>query len=167
MGMQLIETIEVGAGGASSIEFTGIPQDGVDLVLVYSLRHDSSSDLAGRIILNGDTTAANYSEIWLLGDNGGVTSASYSANYLGYSNPDDYTANTFNSGQVVLSNYTSSSAKTFGTEVVTENNASAAQALLIAGKWSGISAITSIEITPNTANYKQYSTASLYKITAD
>jgi hypothetical protein len=32
MGYQLIETIEVGSGGAASIEFTSIPQDGVQFL---------------------------------------------------------------------------------------------------------------------------------------
>jgi len=31
MSFELVETVTVGAGGASSIEFTSIPQDGTDL----------------------------------------------------------------------------------------------------------------------------------------
>ena len=40
MGMTLIETVEVGAGGASSIQFDSIPQDGIDLVIRMSARNE-------------------------------------------------------------------------------------------------------------------------------
>ena len=38
MGIQLIERVDVGSGGLSQIVFTSIPQDGVDLLCLYSLR---------------------------------------------------------------------------------------------------------------------------------
>ena len=44
MGMQLIEHIEVGSGGAASIEFTGIDQTGQDLLLKVSSRNSADSD---------------------------------------------------------------------------------------------------------------------------
>ena len=74
MAYELIETIEVGAGGAASIEFTSIPQDGVDLVLVLSTRMDRATDwysLYARI--NDDSTTA-YSRKALSGDGSVVSS---------------------------------------------------------------------------------------------
>lgn len=38
MTMSLIQTVTVGVGGAESIQFTSIPQDGTDLLVLASLR---------------------------------------------------------------------------------------------------------------------------------
>ena len=44
MAYTLIETITVGSGGASSIEFTGIPQEtGADLVVRLSARQSNQA----------------------------------------------------------------------------------------------------------------------------
>jgi hypothetical protein len=68
MGYQLIEHIEVGSGGAASIEFTGIPQDGVDLVLLASLRTDATGDLASiSTKLNGVGTGYNLIRLYRFG----------------------------------------------------------------------------------------------------
>lgn len=165
MAMELVEHIEVGAGGASSIEFTSIPQDGVDLMLLVSARHNATNDNAGKLYFNSDTTDSNYSEIWLRGTGSSSNSYSYSAPYAGYSNNSGTTSNTFSNTQIYISNYSGSATKSFSTENVTENNSSAAYQLLIAGSWSGTNAITSVTYQLTSGlTLVQYSTASLYKI---
>jgi len=55
---QLIERVEVGPGGAASIDFTNIPQDGAHLVVVASLRSSQTGSFKwedGRIKFNGTT----------------------------------------------------------------------------------------------------------------
>lgn len=163
MAMELIETIEVGAGGTASIEFTSIPQDGVDLLLVLSGRSSTTSTTMNMQI-NGDT-ASNYTWKRLFGDGSSASSFGNTTDYIYTSTvPSNWTSNTFSSNQVYFSNYTSSSAKSVSVDEVTENNASTAYHTLVAGSWSGTSAITSIKFSIGGANLVQYSTASLYKI---
>jgi len=47
---------------------------------------------------------------------------------------------------------------------VDETNATAAPMYMVAGVWNQTSAITSIKFTPNTGNFAQYSSATLYGI---
>ena len=166
MGYQLVETITVGAGGAASIEFTSIPQDGVDLVLVYSLRGTATLITGATVNLNSDTTNANYAGIELTG-NGSTASSGVSVRPFVYITDATYTSNTFASGQSYISNYTSSAAKSVSTEGVSENNATTAYQQLHASSYTPTTAITSIRVSSSRLNLDVGSTASLYKITAD
>lgn len=169
MAYELIETIEVGAGGAASIEFTSIPQDGVDLVVVLSARTSSSggNNFFGRF--NSDT-GSNYSYINLQGDGSSVRSTGTSSTDritfgdYGYVPGSTYTANTFSSTEIRISNYTSSSAKSISQDGVGENNATAAGQNITAASWSGTAAITAFELYVSGETFVQYSTASLFKI---
>ena len=165
MGMQLIETIEVGSGGAASIEFTSIPQDGVDLVLKASARHATSNSPISFVYFNGVTTG--YTRIKLEGTGTGVSTNSYSTAQFLPVEPFSYTSNTLGNSEVTISNYTSSNSKSISSDGVNENNASDAAQILHAASYSGTEAITSLTITPAAGNFAQYSSASLYKITAD
>jgi hypothetical protein len=169
MGMQLIETIEVGAGGAASIEFTGIPQDGVDLQVVFSLRGSDSTNIYPIMQFNSDTSSANYSFVRLQGD--GSSAASYAnATFSGIrmiTSADGQTANTFGSGQAYISNYIATANKPVSIEALNENNATSADMILNAAVYKGTSGISSLLIKTATGTFLQYSTASLYKITAD
>ena len=150
------------------MEFTGIPQDGVDLVLKFSGRGSIASvSRFINVLFNGDT-GVNYSYMRLRGDGSAVTSASDATKSrleIGLMTAGSATANTFGSCQTYISNYTSSTVKSVSTDVVTENNATEAYAQVVANTWDG-AAITSINISTS-GNIDQYSTASLYKITAD
>jgi hypothetical protein len=164
MGYQLIETIEVGSGGAASIEFTSIPQDGVSLVVLCSLRVTNNSG-ESRIRLNNSTTG--YSAILLYGDGSSAGSYSTSSTYIQLGDTQySATANTFASVQVTIPNYTSSSAKSTSSENVSENNGTLAYQNVVAGSWTGTAAIASLQIL-GSSSFVQHSTASLYKVTAD
>lgn len=162
--MQLVETIEVGAGGAASIEFTSIPQDADDLLLVLSGR---SSDTGASAVasFNSDTNNANYARRTLQGTGSSVSSLSGTYRGFIFIDLSSDTANTFGNGQLYIPNYTSGVAKSFSIDSVSENNATAANQMIFAGSWTGTSAITNILLTPALGNFVQYSTASLYKIT--
>lgn len=163
MGYELIETVEVGSGGASSIEFTSIPDDGVDLVLVVSARNASGNDAFLKI--NGATT--NFTSKHLNGTGSVVSSFSRTDGFIGHFNPAGSTANTFGSMRILFSNYASATNKSFSIDSVTENNATLANIFLTAGLWSNTAAITSVTALAASGNLVEYSTASLYKITAD
>ena len=170
MGYQLIETIEVGSGGAASIEFTGIPQDGVDLQVLLSLRN-SRAEYADSFYATLNSSGTGYSRRNLRGYNGGVASNNASGETLIQADlfiPGTLaTANTFSNGSLYLPNYTSSAAKSYSWDGVSENNAAQAGQNIQAGVWSGTDAITSIQMQVFGGTFVEYSTASLYKITAD
>ena len=167
MGMQLIETIEVGAGGAASIEFTGIPQDGVDLVYAISARSNYTGFSIDNLEVLLNDVSINRSLVALYGSGSSVASFSESTIRGGFIPANIATSNTFGSSQVYVSNYASGSPKSVSVDSVNENNATAAYQMLVAGLWNDTSAVTSIKFNLNNGNFMQYSTASLYMITAD
>ena len=169
----LLEKITVGAAGASSVTFSGIPQTGyTDLKVVYSLRTNLSGgpfyfdDLAVR--LNGDT-GSNYSRLTLRSREGSVGSNKTSPTtfmdiYAG--NAANATANTFANGEFYIPNYTSSNYKSLSSDGVTENN-SANDVItgFAAGLWSSTAAVTSLTIySQNSVSFVQGSTAYLYGV---
>eukprot|EP00919_Chromeraceae_sp_WS-2016_P048904 GHVR01115639.1.p1 GENE.GHVR01115639.1~~GHVR01115639.1.p1 ORF type:complete len:164 (+),score=3.01 GHVR01115639.1:150-641(+) len=163
MGMQLVETIEVPSGGAASIEFTGIPQDGVDLAILLSARSDTTSQ-GVKVQPNGATTNLSSRILYGTGSSAGSSTDTVIAALTAQST---YTANTFGTSTIYFSNYTSSSAKSISTDSVNENNATLAFQYMVAGLWNNTAAITSVQLVPTSGNLVEHSTASLYKITAD
>jgi len=169
MAYELIETVTVGSGGASSIEFTSIPQDGTDLQVLFSLRENAGSQEDIKVRFNSDSTL-NYARLGLSGDGsnvGGFVDASDTELEFPQAVPgSSITANTFNNGSLYISNYTSSNQKSASSDLVTENNATEVRLQIHAFSYSG-SAISSIIFTRTNSNeFVQYSTISLYKITA-
>jgi len=164
--MQLIETIEVGSGGAASIEFTGIPQDGVDLKLVVSARN-TQAVIYSYLFLSFNGSSSNFSSRFLDG-NGSIADSGTWANAVVDNSVvgANATANTFSNVQIYIPNYTSSNFKSISNDSVTENNASTAYQQIHAGLWSNTAAITSIGMTSG-GNFVEFTTASLYKVTAD
>lgn len=159
--MTLVQTVTVGSGGAANIEFTNIPQDADDLLILISGRGITS----GNITFNNDT-ATNYGFIWLRGSGSAInntsaqTEAAINAAILNATT----TANTFGNGSIYIPNYKSSVAKSVSIDTVTEANDTTAFQMINAARWSGTAAITSIKIEGSGANFVQHSTASLYKI---
>jgi hypothetical protein len=166
MTMQLIEH-KVLSSAAASIEFTNIPQDGTDLVLMGLVR--TARTLANDFVdlrFNGDNTDGNYSARVLFGNGSSVSSFTENS-YIGDVNAATSTADTFSSINVYLPNYSGSTTKSGSIETVMENNATFATQAIIARRWNNTAAITSMEIgfTATGANLVAGSTFSLYKIT--
>jgi hypothetical protein len=166
----LIQTVTVGAGGAASIEFTDIPQDGVDLVCLLSARLLVSNESGVYLRINGNTTT-DYAFLKLLGQGSG-TPLSSAVNYGGTTSLNlgalvgNNTANTFGSMSIRFSNYTSSANKAISVDAVTENNATLAYQQITAASFRGAGAITSLEFGIF-SSYAEHTTASLYKIKYD
>jgi len=164
MSYEVIEHIEVGSGGAASIEFTSIPADYTDLMLVYSLRNTTTTNYQ-TMSFNGSTS--NFTHRELQGEGSGTpSSASRTDSVMRLSVArSDFTSNTFSSTRIYIPNYRSSANKSFSLDAVTENNATLSYQAIIAGLWSQTSAITSITLT-SPANFVEHSSASLFGITA-
>jgi len=168
MTMSLIQTVTVGSGGAASIEFTSIPQDGTDLLLLVSGRAATDASSQTRLTFNSDT-GSNYNYLQLRGTGSAVSSftATSAANFnmTSFLTDFDYTANTFANSSIYVSNYTSTVAKSVSFDFVQENNATASNSHLSAGRYTGTSAITSLTMVLAAGNFAQHTVASLYKIT--
>ena len=166
MSIQLIETVVVTDPLVYSVDFTDIPQDGNDLLLVISHRSpDAGTGAALFGTVNGVTS--NYRWVEMSGTGTATNSNSFAFQSVvkyGIIQSGSYTANTFGNTSVYFPNYTSSALKNFFSESVTENRASAAEQHMIGATLPFTSPITAISITKALS---QYSTASLYKITAD
>jgi hypothetical protein len=160
--MQIIQHTEVGSGGASGVVFSSIPQTYTDLLVVASLR-DSTSGVAGsaRLKLNGST--ANFSFRDLQGTGSSVGSGSGSNGFLGNTNGNTSTSNTFNNLLLYLPNYTSGNNKSYSVDSVSETNATTIYQNLVAGLWSNTAAVTSLEIYAD-STLLQYSSVTLYGI---
>jgi hypothetical protein len=159
----LISSVTVGAGGATSIDFTSIPSTYTDLLILASLRSTGTNG-AGALYFNNDTTNANYSTR-RLGYAITPFSDSASAPYCFYSTKSTFTASTFSNNFLYIPNYRSSNFKSFSADDVAENNATSADLYLTAGLWSNTSAITSIKIQQAIdVGFVQYSTVYLYGI---
>lgn len=155
---------EFGSGSTSSILFSSIPQTYTDLYLAISHRNTGAESQA-RIRINGDT-GTNYPKRWLTIDNGNISSYTDSERFPFWTQNSGQTANTFGNTSMYFSNYRVSSNKLMLTESVTENNASSVYSLLGIMQWSNTNAITSIELEMAAFSYAQYSSATLYGITA-
>ena len=161
----LLEKITVGAAGASSVTFSGIPQTGyTDLLVKLSLRSDRTADTDSvNMTVNGSAISMTW--LYLLGNNSVASSATAQRFYT---DSDYNTASTFGNAEVYIPNYASANYKSFSVDTVSENNAaSGAQTELLAQLWSNTAAITSITFAPQFgSNWKQYSTFYLYGVAA-
>jgi hypothetical protein len=159
---KLIETVTVGSGGAASIEFGSIPQTYTDLLVVSSVRITQTAPDGFNVYFNGTNT--NLSARYLLGTGSSVASGTLANGYAGTANVDSFTANVFSNSSLYVPNYTGSTTKSYSVDNVAENNATLAYINIIAGSWSGTSAITTLTLVPNSTVFMQYSSASLYGI---
>ena len=166
----LLEKITVGAAGASSVSFTGIPQTGyTDLVVKASLRNTAASTL---VYYSFNGNASSRTARLLYGDGSAAGSVTYDNTdpRVMIMPESGYTANTFSNGEMYIPNYTGSANKSWSSDSVQENNATLAYQFLMAGLWSNTAAINAISIGSvidsdgATVNFAQHSTAHLYGI---
>lgn len=164
---QLISSVTVGSGGASSIDFTSIPATYTDLCIKLSLR-DTRSNTANNFFINFNGVTTNRTYRYLSGNGSAASSSSGSDGTIGVTDSATATASTFNSAEIYIPNYAGNTNKSMSSDSVMENNATAAEQWLTASLWSNTAAITSIAIAPNTgpgpAVWAQHSTAYLYGI---
>jgi len=162
---QLIEAKTLTAT-AASVTFTTIPQTYTDLILKISARSTSTAgaDIYAnlKIQFNSDT-GNNYNGILLFTNLGSPGSGSYTSQpgYLfSYANGNVTTASTFSNMEIYIPNYTGSNQKVYSVDGVVENNASNGFVEMAAERWTGTSAITTIDVVSlyglHTANSNFY-----------
>lgn len=156
MALELVETIEVGSGGASSISFTNIPQTGKDIVVLVSMRTLATGSY---LSVNGSGTTSGA--FWNIQGSGSTASADKQAANFIIANDDSETANTFGVAKAEIYDYTATG---LGKHVcvfgVGEDSNTTAYQRIANGEYSTTSAITSV--TLDFATFEQYSSASLY-----
>lgn len=161
----LIATTTVGSGGASTIDFTSIPQTYTDLKIVLSAR---TTNAATRdfLYLKFNSSSTGWNERRIYGNGSGANTFASSTSFVGYLNGANATSSVFGSLEIHIPNYASATQKALFCDAVSENNATESWLSLGAILWANTAAITSITLyLPDTsASFVQYSSASLYGI---
>ena len=168
MGYQLIETIEVGSGGAASIEFTGIDQTGQDLQILLSGQVLSGGLNIDMRLNNNSSSVYNFKR--LAGNGTSASSASNTSQnrFILQATGSPSGFGTFSNASIYISNYASTSNKSISIDAVNERNNLGTLMELYAAGFSNTSPITSIQLIGDGGNnMAQFTTASLYKVTAD
>lgn len=160
---ELISSVTVGSGGASSITFSSIPGTFTDLVLKLSLR-DTTSQPAQNLNYSFNGSTSSFSGVWGGGNGSSLIGGTWSASTMGAINGNTSTASTFGNMEVYIPNYTRSAYKSYSTDSVTENNSTTAYCWLDASLWSNNAAITSISFANGGQSFVQHSTAYLYGV---
>lgn len=173
LNMRAIQTATVGAGGASIIEFTNIPQTYTDLVIKLSSRINKA---IGRdyVSMRFNSSTTTYPYRWVFGTDNGVSGSSSGSNAYGevITTPGaNATANAFGNAEIYIPNYAGSENKSFSIDSVVENNSSSVYIVgMSASRWSSNAAITSIQLYPDipsvSASFVQHTTATLYGVTS-
>lgn len=157
-------TVTVGLLGAASIDFSAIPSTYTDLLLKISAR-TTRADVTDAISLSLNGVATNQTSRYLEGPGSGTGGSGSLTSFRTQATGATATANTFGNSEFYIPNYAGSTFKSASSDGVSETNATAAYAWLVANLWSSTAAINQITITDlNGASFVQYSTASLYGI---
>lgn len=156
---ELIDKVEVGAGGSSSINFSSIPSTYTNLILKLSLREANDY-----MALSFNGSSSSFTSRYIVGTGGAANSYSRTDNYQSATVvPTSWTSNTFSNVEIYISNYAGSAHKSFSIDTVTENNSTTAYMEMIGGLWSNTAAINQVTINA-VSSFVQYSTAYLYGI---
>lgn len=162
-----IQTVTVGSGGTSAIDFTSIPQIYTDLKIVASLRSNRSAAQGDTPALKFNGSSANFLSKNIFSQGSGVAITSGTDNDSGITTMPGptATASVFGSLEVYIANYASATNKSFVTYGTMENNATSSYMLMLTSRWSQTAAITSISIFSQTSStILEHSTATLYGI---
>lgn len=161
-----IASSTVGAGEASSVVFSSIPQTYTDLQVLVSSRADNAN-VYGWFSYTFNGNSSSLKSIWIEPNGTSVATGSSTGFMLGgSSNGNGSTASTFGNTSIYIPNYTSSNNKSSLSDDVGENNGTTSYMDVIANLWSNSAAITSITFVPQTGTgtFRQYSTFTLYGI---
>jgi len=169
--MDLIERITVGSGGASSIEFTDIPNTYRSLQLRASLRtSDTGSGPSTLIRMNGVTTSSYSTNEFVLAANGTRYTFSYASGTRAWApavvGNNDSTAGFFTFFILELPDYASTvKNKTYISYGGGRSNSSTGHTAQNSGMLLSTDPVTSLLIFPDSGGtYAQYSAVSLYGV---
>jgi hypothetical protein len=158
-----IQTVTVGAGGASSVSFTSIPSTYTHLQ-VRAVLMTSVADRSIRVNFNSDT-ASNYTFHNIQSDGASVSVNNYTAQAYGIigSAPN---STTFPGIFVadILDYADGNKFKTSRSLIGADNNGGTGYAQLWSSLWRSTSTISTITCVPSSGNFNQYTTFALYGI---
>jgi len=170
LNMIPIQTVTVGSGGTTSIEFNPIPQTYTDLLLRLSVRSTRSGTYEGGIGIgiNGNrTTGYSWRTIEVQGTSVTSNNTSYEPDWTSRIPASQTTSGIFSNVDVYIPNYTSSNSKAYFSDGIGERNSATASLTLLTGLQTSTSPITSLSIHDQSNTLlTQFSTATLYGITA-
>jgi hypothetical protein len=149
------------SGSSGTMSFSSIPTTYTDLCILFTARSTTGSGNSGalNVTFNTATGTVTYREIYGTGSAAGSDALIASGGLPSAGN----TASVFANGSLYLPNYQSSNQKSFSIDIVGENNTAGAYMGLVAGLWNQTAVVNEISLTI-TANFAQYSTATLYGI---
>ena len=163
---QPIATTTLGSA-AASYTFSSIPATYTDLIIIASIKADSTTIATPALRLNGDTTS-NYSATWLYGN--GSTATSSRASSQTYLYTGDYVAGVESTNLAITQIFNYANTTTFKTVLSRNNqiNSADGETGATVGLWRKTpEAINTILYTStNGANYAAGSTFTLYGIKA-
>lgn len=161
-----LQTVTVGAGGQSVIDFTNIPSGYKHLQIRAAMMCSAVQNMYMQVGSGGSLdTSSNYSwhQLYGEGHNGinlsnGNTSATFL--YVGY----NYNTSYPNVSIIDLYDYSNPNKfKAMGTIAGTDNNGSG-YVQTWGGSWRSTNAINTIRLTPGSGNFAQYGKFALYGI---
>jgi hypothetical protein len=156
--MVAIQDVVLSAAGAS-IDFTNIPQNFAQLLLMYNATSDQAGDTLVNLAINGDTTAANYEAESTQGQAASTVSTGVSSRSCGILGPTTRPLGC--GGYLLIPNYVSAGRKAaLGLSYTYRNLMS------IGSVWSGVAPITRLTFTPSAGNFVAGSRFTLYGIAA-
>ena len=160
---ELIASSTVGSGGVSAITFSSIPTTYTDLCLKLSVRSSTAASYVA-LKVRYNNNSGSYSARQIYGNGASATSNTYTDAWVGFMNAASSTSNTFSSTEVYIPNYYSANNKSSSVDFVQEDNATTAIAGMLARLWADNGAINELNISPESGNFVQYSTAYLYGV---
>ena len=164
-----IATVTVGSGGASVMTFSSIPSTYKHLQIRIFSRESLGTATGGIYAQMNSDTGNNYTWHRLYGDgitaNAGGSSTGQPSSLAGITSTTNGSANVFVASIVDILDYTNTSKnKTIRSLTGFDYNGSGYVGLH-SGSWMSTSAVTTIDIKPDSGqNWQQYTVASLYGI---
>jgi hypothetical protein len=159
---QLIASYTVTTAQAN-VEFTSIPSTYTDVLVIGSCRLTRATN-GGALNVNFNGSASNFTgrNAW---GTGSATSSGTDVALVALVPGANTTANTFSNFQLYVPNYAGSTNKSWSSDFVSENNATAGYDGIVAGLWSQTAAINAIKFIDNGAgNIDVNSTFYLYGV---
>lgn len=162
-----IATVNVGAGGSSTISFTSIPSTYTHLQIRFLAADTGSAarDVPLNLKFNSDSTNGNYRVHRLGGSGSGFATDSYNLPIAGATNGNGNAATYYAAGVIDILDYANTSKYTTVRSLSGWDGNGSGYIWEMSELWMNTSAITQIDITNyDSLSYRQYSQFALYGI---
>jgi hypothetical protein len=162
-----IATVDVGAGGASTVTFSSIPSTYQHLQIRFIGRRTTTGLDSTRLNFNSDT-GANYKPThYIIADGSTVSAGTSSSNAFAlafYTTGSDATSGIFGAHVIDVLDYANTNKYKTGRILSGVDLNGSGNMVFSSFLWMSTNAITNIVLTPNSGNFAQYSSFALYGI---